>query len=118
MFFHQNRCLIWQISIEGHPDNVAPALYGGFTVCASEAGVQYTKRIDVPNSLQAVLAIPNFPVSTKKARAIMPKQVALEDAVYNMSHAAYLALALVQGDISGFGAMLTDRLHQPYRFSL
>ena len=46
-----------------------------------------------------VLAIPNFPVSTKKARAIMPKQVALEDAVYNMSHAAYLALALVQGDI-------------------
>lgn len=106
------------ISIEGHPDNVAPALYGGFTVCASEAGVQYTKRIDVPNSLQAVLAIPNFPVSTKKARAIMPKQVALEDAVYNMSHAAYLALALVQGDISGFGAMLTDRLHQPYRFSL
>lgn len=106
------------ISIEGHPDNVAPALYGGFTVCANEAGVQYTKRVEVPDSLQAVLAIPNFQVSTKKARAIMPKQVALEDAVYNMSHAAYLALALDQGDISGFGAMLSDRLHQPYRFSL
>ena len=48
----------------------------------------------------------------------MPKQVLLEDAVYNLSHAAYLALALAQGDVSGIGTMLTDRLHQPYRFTL
>ncbi len=106
------------ISIEGHPDNVTPALFGGFTVCANEAGMQYTRKVEVPASLRAVLAVPNFLLSTKKARAIMPKQVLLEDAVYNLSHAAYLALALAQGDVSGFGTMLTDRLHQPYRFTL
>ncbi len=106
------------IKIEGHPDNVTPALFGGFTVSVSEGTSQFCKKIDIPSGLKAVLAVPGFPVSTKKARAIMPKNVPLIDAVYNLSHAAYLALSLQQGDISGFGAMLTDRLHQPYRFSL
>ena len=114
----QEQMLELAIEIEGHPDNVTPALYGGFTVCANEAGASYTKKVEVPTSLQAVLAIPDFTVSTKKARAIMPKQVALEDAVYNISHAAYLALSLQQGDLNGFGTMLADRLHQPYRFTL
>lgn len=106
------------IKIEGHPDNVTPALLGGFTVSVSEGSEQLTKKIELPSSLSAVLAVPSFPLSTKKARAIMPKEVLLSDAVYNLSHAAYLALSLQQGDISGFGAMLSDRLHQPYRFTL
>jgi len=106
------------IKIEGHPDNVTPALFGGFTISVNEGGNSYTKRIDIPATLRAVLAIPDFRVSTKKARAGMPRQVALEDAVYNLGHAAYLALALQQGDIGGFGLMLNDRLHQPYRFPL
>jgi homoserine kinase len=106
------------ISIEGHPDNVTPALYGGFTISVNEGGFAYTKQIEVPLTLQAVLAVPNFTLSTKKARAVIPRQVALEDAVYNISHAAYLALSLQQGDLIGFGTMLSDRLNQPYRFQL
>jgi homoserine kinase len=106
------------IKIEGHPDNVTPALYGGFTVSVSEGAEHFAKKVSVPASLRAVLAVPKFTVSTKKARAIMPKEVPLADAVYNISHAAYLALSLQQGDISGFGAMLSDKLHQPYRFGL
>lgn len=104
--------------LEGHPDNVAPALYGGFTVAAQEAGQLYCRRLPIPDALRAVLAVPGFPVSTKKARAILPKQVELADAVYNISHAAYLALSLAAGDLDGFGVMLNDRLHQQYRFQL
>ncbi len=104
--------------IEGHPDNVAPALYGGFTVIASEGGKQYVKKVSLPASLHAVLASPDFPISTKKARAIMPRSVSLDDAVYNLSHAAYLALSIAEGDMAGLRAMLFDRLHQPYRFTL
>ena len=104
--------------IEGHPDNVPSALLGGFTVSVNEGGNFYTQRLEVPAKLKAILAIPSFSVSTKKARSIMPKNVPLADAVYNLSHAAYLALALSRGDLGGFGAMLTDRLHQPYRYKL
>ena len=104
--------------LEGHPDNVAPALRGGFTVVAQETGQLFCRRLPVPDGLRGVLAVPGFPVSTKKARAILPRQVELADAVFNLSHAAALALALAQGDLAGFGAMLNDRLHQPYRFQL
>ncbi|MCR4962280.1 MAG: homoserine kinase [Firmicutes bacterium] len=104
--------------IEGHPDNVAPALYGGFTVIANEGGKQYIKKVALPDTLHAVLASPDFPISTKKARAIMPRNVSLDDAVYSLSHAAYLALSIAEGDMAGLRAMLFDRLHQPYRFTL
>lgn len=104
--------------LEGHPDNVASALYGGFTVTACECGRLYCKSLPLPASLRAVIAVPDFLIPTKKARSIMPKQVGLEDAVYNVSHAAYLALSLAEGDLGGFGAMLFDRLHQPYRATL
>lgn len=106
------------IAIEGHPDNVTPALYGGFTISVNEGGQAYTKRIELPRSLQAVLAVPHFTVSTKKARSVIPKQVALGDAVYHLGHAAYLALSLREGDLTGFGAMLADRLVYPYRARL
>ncbi|MDO4581588.1 MAG: homoserine kinase [Bacillota bacterium] len=104
--------------LEGHPDNVAPAIYGGFTITAHEGGRLYCKKLTLPPQLRVLLAIPSFTVATKKARAILPRQVALTDAVFNISHAAYMAAALAEGDIRGFGAMLFDRLHQPYRYQL
>ncbi|MEG1536838.1 MAG: homoserine kinase, partial [Clostridiales bacterium] len=114
----QSAMLELATKIEGHPDNVAPALYGGFTVIANEGGRQYVKKIKLPQKLHAVLASPDFQVSTKKARLIMPNTVSLDDAVYTLSHAAYLALAVAEGDLAGMKAMLFDRLHQPYRFGL
>jgi homoserine kinase len=114
----EKKLLLIATEIEGHPDNVAPALLGGFTIIVNEGKSQRVKRITLPKSLMAVLAIPDFPVSTKKARAILPRKVPLADAVYNLSHAALLAVSLAEGDLSGFGDMLKDRLHQPYRFGL
>jgi homoserine kinase len=113
-----DKLLLMATEIEGHPDNVAPALLGGFVIIVNEGKGQRVKRLTPPESLMAVLAIPDFPLSTRKARAIMPYKVPLTDAVYNLGHATLLALYLAEGDLAGFGDMLKDRLHQPYRFNL
>ena len=112
------KLLLLATKIEGHPDNVAPALLGGFTIVAYEGNNQRIKRLKLPQALKVVLAIPDFPVSTQKARSILPLKVKLADAVYNLSHAAFLAASLAEGDLQGFGNMLDDHLHQPYRFQL
>jgi homoserine kinase len=100
--------------LEGHPDNVAAALHGGFVICAGEDPV----RFDPPPGLEAVLAIPPDPVPTEEARAAMPKEVPLEDAVENVARASTLILGLAQDDFSLIGLGLRDRLHQPRRRSL
>ena len=102
--------------LEGHPDNVAAALHGGFVICpgAGEAPV----RFDPPPGLEGVLAIPSHAVPTAEARAAMPAEVPLDDAVHNVGHAALLVLGLAKDDFSLIGRGLRDRLHQPRRREL
>jgi homoserine kinase len=100
--------------LEGHPDNVAAALMGGFVVCA---GGEAT-RFDVPEGLEALLVVPDRAVRTKAARAALPAEVPLRDAAFNVAHAATLVLGLAKGDFSLIARGLADRLHQPYRASL
>jgi homoserine kinase len=97
--------------LEGHPDNVAASLYGGFVVCASGEVV----RFDPPAGLEAVLAIPPDQVETTAARAALPELVPVADAVHNVGQASLLMLGLARGDFSLIGRGLEDRLHQPYR---
>ena len=97
--------------LEGHPDNVAAAVYGGFVVCADEEPV----RLDPPPGLEAVLAIPPGPVPTPEARAALPEEVPLADAVHNVAQASVLMLGLARDDFSLIGQGLRDRLHQPRR---
>lgn len=97
--------------LEGHPDNVAAALYGGFVVCAGDEPA----RFDPPPGLEAVLALPRHEVPTSEARAAMPPEVPLLDAVHNVAHASLLVLGLAQDDFSLIGRGLADRLHQPRR---
>lgn len=105
-------------TIEGHPDNIAPALYGGLTASMLEEGVPYTVRYDVHPSLKFVVIIPDFELSTHKARSVLPAQIPYKDAVYNLSHAAVLVRALELGDAPVICAALRDKLHQPYRSGL
>jgi homoserine kinase len=102
------------IELEGHPDNVAAALLGGFTICAGER----TARFDAPAGLEAVLVTPRAPLRTEEARAALPAEVPLADAVFNVGHAALLTLGLASGDWELVGAGLHDRLHQPRRAHL
>jgi homoserine kinase len=99
------------LAIEGHPDNVAAALLGGFVVCAGTDPV----RLEPPPELEAVLVVPAGEVVTAEARAAMPADVPLNDAVDNVGHAALLVLGLAQGDLSLIARGLADSLHQPRR---
>jgi homoserine kinase len=99
---------------EGHPDNVAAALGGGFVVC-SEGRVH---RFDPPMGLEAVLVIPAEPVRTAEARAALPAEVPIADAVFNLGAASTLMLGLQLADWEMISYGLADRLHQPYRARL
>jgi len=100
--------------LEGHPDNVAAAVEGGFVVCAGGR----VARFDPPAGLEALLVVPHEPVRTKEARAALPAQVPMADASHNVGHGALLMLGLTLGDWELVGAGLDDRLHQPYRAHL
>jgi homoserine kinase len=101
--------------LEGHPDNVGAALYGGFVVCADDGP---PVRFDPVPGLEGVLAIPSEQVSTADARAALPDEVPLADAVHNTAHAALLVLGLARGDLDLVARGLSDRIHQPRRASL
>jgi homoserine kinase len=100
--------------LEGHPDNAAAALLGGFVVCVGA----HAARFDVPSGLESILVVPHKHVRTAKARAALPAQVPLADAVHNVGHASMLVLGLLRGDWDLVSAGLHDRLHQPRRASL
>jgi homoserine kinase len=100
--------------LEGHPDNVAAALLGGFVVCAGDEPV----RFDPAPGLEGVLAIPPGVVPTTEARAVMPAEVPLGEAVHNVAHASLLVLGLARDDFSLIGRGLADRIHQPRRRAL
>lgn len=104
--------------IEGHPDNVTPAFFGGLTVAVKDGGkVLYTKT-EIPSHIRFAAMIPNFHLATKKARSVLPRTVAHRNAVYNVAHAAYFASAAAKGDFSAFSVGAKDKLHQKYRFGL
>jgi homoserine kinase len=100
--------------LEGHPDNVAAALYGGFVICADGRAT----RFDIPAGLEAVLVVPDAAVRTREARAALPASVPMADAVFNVGHASLLTLGLARGDWELVARGLADRLHQPHRAHL
>ena len=105
-------------AIEGHPDNVAPALLGGLTSSVFEDGVVYSVKRDVDQSLCFAAIVPDYKLLTEAARAALPKQVAHKDAVYNLSRAALVPAAFCEGRHDLLGIATEDKLHQPYRMPL
>ncbi|MCK8827607.1 homoserine kinase [Natroniella acetigena] len=104
--------------IEGHPDNVAPALLGGVVISTvKEQGVIY-KKITPPAKLKTVVCIPDYQLTTAKSRGALPEKVSFKDAVFNVSHASLLLAGLLTEDYQLIGQALDDRLHQPYRQGL
>jgi homoserine kinase len=101
--------------LEGHPDNVAAALYGGFVICPAEGE---PVRFDPAPGLEGVLVVPDHRVSTAAARAAMPAELPIGDAVHNVAGASLLVLGLASGDLSLIGRGLGDRIHQPRRAHL
>ncbi len=107
------------VEMEGHPDNVAPALFGGLTVCFEQHdGTKAAVALDAPEGLVAVLAIPDFQVNTQHARDVLPDQVPMCNAVFNTGQAAAVVAMLASGQYDGLADAMRDRLHQPYRAHL
>jgi homoserine kinase len=104
--------------MEGHPDNVAPAIFGGITVSIMEGNKPSYLRFMPPKPLYMIVAIPEFHLATKTARSVLPIQVPREDAIFNLSRTALLVTALSQGKYEYLSQALEDKLHQPYRMPL
>ncbi len=105
-------------AIEGHPDNVAPAIFGGITVSIMDSGSAKYLRLQPPKAFSMVAVIPEFNLSTKAARKVLPDSVPFADAVFNVSRTALLIGALCTGELKLLIHALEDRLHQPYREQL
>jgi homoserine kinase len=100
--------------LEGHPDNVAAALLGGFVLCSDGRA----ERFDPPPNLECLLVVPGQAVRTQKAREALPSRIPIPDAVFNIAHASLLVLGLSRGDLSLVARGLGDRIHQPRRAHL
>ena len=105
------------VELEGHPDNVGAALYGGFVLCPPGDGGHWARpvRLDPPQGVEGLVVIPDEEVSTDEARAAMPAQVTIGDAVANIAAASQLVLGIERSDLTLIARGLADRLHQPNR---
>ncbi len=106
------------VELEGHPDNVTAALFGGIRIVVQHEGGIITSPVNVPQDLRTVLYIPDGSISTSEARAVMPNRVSLADAVFNAGRVALLVNALAGDRPEDLKAATEDRLHQPYRRNL
>lgn len=104
--------------IEGHPDNVAPCLMGGFVTTVLEDGIPYCKKIEVDKKFKFTVMIPDFEIKTAEARAVMPEKISIKDAVHSLSRAISLSFALQDGDEERLKISYDDKIHEPYRRKL
>ena len=112
--FSPERLLQLATDLEGHPDNVAPALFGGLTIAWEDSKGPHHKKLIVHRGVSPLELVPNFKMSTATARALQPESVPHEDAVFNVSRSALLVAALTQSP-ELLMAATEDRLHQDYR---
>lgn len=103
------------VKIEGHPDNLAPALYGGFCVSATDGERVLTNSIKINPKIKAAVIIPDFFVATKKSRRVLPESVSYEDAVFNISRASLFTSFMITGKTDNLRIGVQDRMHQRYR---
>ena len=107
------------LQFEGHPDNIAPALLGGVVISGlDDDGEVFYSKITPPDNLFCTVIIPDYPLATKKAREVLPKEFSMKDAVYNVGRMAMLVDALHTGRLEQLALAMNDKLHQPYRMSL
>jgi homoserine kinase len=104
--------------VEGHPDNVSAAIFGGFTISALDGPRVVCASIEPAPEWRAVVFIPDHPLSTKKARKVLPSEISRADAVFNLGRVALLAYAFTTRRAGFLQPGMQDRLHQPYREAL
>jgi homoserine kinase len=115
----QHRVMDEAARMEGHPDNVAACVLGAIVASAFDSeGVTRAVRLDLHPHYGVAVVVPDFALSTSKAREVLPATYSRADAVFNVQRSALLIVALATGVTSAFPTALEDRIHQPYRFPL
>lgn len=104
--------------IEGHPDNVSPAIYGNLGASFIDENEVQTVHFEVATDLHFVALIPDYQVSTEKARQILPKEMSYQTAIYQIGHAVALSKAFEIGDLKLIKSAIVDKMHEPYRSQL
>ena len=102
---------------EPHPDNLLPAFVGGFVICVQNGELRFN-RLEFPEDLILVFAVPDFELSTEEARRVIKREISLRDAIFNIQRASLFVSALLTGRYELFKTAVEDRLHQPYRSKL
>lgn len=115
---NKNEILEIASEIEGHPDNIAPALFGGMTVSIKDGNKVYYEKVKLPQGLKFCAIIPDFKLSTKDSRAVLPNSIPYRDGVYNIGRVSLLIAALSNGNFELLKPACKDRLHEIYRGSL
>ena len=105
-------------AMEGHPDNLAPAFYGGLTASMVDNGLPVTVNFPLHKDWEFLALVPDFDLPTPLARSVLPKEVSRADAIYNIAHGALVLKALELGDEKLLRTAMQDKLHQNYRRSL
>ncbi|HVA25812.1 MAG TPA: homoserine kinase [Chloroflexota bacterium] len=113
--FDRDRLLEIALPLEGHPDNIAPALFGGLAVSSVDGDRVLAVPVRLRRPPRIVLFIPDFKMSTAEARRVLPDSVPRADAIFNTGRSSLLVAALAAGDFSVLRWAMDDRLHQPYR---
>ena len=111
----RRRILNHALFYEPHPDNITPAVMGGFNVAAIEKNKVFSQKKHLPDYIKAVVVIPNKPISTAKSRTILPKSYSKENAIFNLSHAALTTAAFFNEDWEMLKIASQDRFHQRAR---
>jgi homoserine kinase len=106
------------IEMEGHPDNVTPAMLGGAWLSVVDALHTQSYPLPLPEQLVFSVAVPEFPLRTEDARRVLPSQISRTDAIWNTAQASRLTLALCTGNLKLLSGGFDDRLHEPYRRKL
>jgi len=119
IFLPPGKLLAYATQIEGHSDNVSAALLGSFVVsCLTADGGVVAQRLEWPDTIRAVVVIPDLKVRTEQARAVLPDQVAYRDVVFNIQRSSLMVAAIGSGRLDSMREAMRDRLHQPYRAEL
>lgn len=116
--FSKDEILQMAVEIEGHPDNVAPAVLGGMVVAIMDNGNVHYEKVDVKDVVKFVPIIPDFRLSTSEARSVLPKEISMRDGVFNVSRSALMVAAMTSGNTKLLKYACQDKFHQNYRSKL
>jgi homoserine kinase len=111
----EEKILALAVEMEGHPDNVVPALKGGLTTAMQYNDQVYYQKVHLPAEMSVVVVVPEFELSTEIARAVLPEQIDLQVTIGNLQRACFLLASLHNGDFSNIQKAMDDQIYQPLR---